>query len=362
MNKRTFSLIIAATILILLLVACSNKKISDSIQDQVASTEAGVAAIQANAIVEHTLVEIPLPGGLASAAMEYSGLGWYGQNLILLPQYPNGINGNKDGFLYAIGQDSLTAFLEDPSAKISVSPIPFYDAGLSNHLEGFEGFEAIVFIEDSVFLTIETHGGDPMRSFIVKGMVESTGNVVNSIKLDESSLVELTVQNDNSNASYEALTSDGEYIYAFFEQNGSAQNKQPYSIRLDLELKEKQEMPLDSINYRVTDATLMDKDGSFWMVNYYFPGDTHLAVDEDPISISYGLGESHQNNEPVERLAKFDLTQKGIVLSDEPPIYLKLLENDEARNWEGLAAFGDNGFLLITDKFPGSILAYLRIR
>jgi hypothetical protein len=307
-------------------------------------------------------MEIPLPGELASANMEYSGLSWYGKYLILLPQYPNRINHDDEGFLYAINKDNLMAFLDNPTTEVLVDPIPFDDAGLSKQLVGFEGFEAIVFIEDSVYLTIETHGGNPMRSFIVKGLVEFDESTIKAIRLEGSSLVELTVQNNNSNASYEALTCDGTFIYAFFEQNGEAQNNLPFVIRLDSDLKNWKEIPLDFINYRLTDATLMDEDGSFWMINYFFPGDTHLEVENDPISSRYGLGESHQNNEPVERLVKLNLTEKRFILTDEPPLYLYLLANDEARNWEGLVRFGEQGFLLVTDKFPDSILGFIKIQ
>jgi len=317
---------------------------------------------QSNTIAEYDLIEIPLPGDLASASMEYSGLAWYGETVILLPQYPSGIYGSQDGFLYAIDRDSLSAFLSGSTTNVTISAIPFDDAGLSRRLEGFEGFESVIFIEDSIFLTIETRGGDPMKSFIVKGSVKNDENGISSIQLDESSLVELTVQNNNSNASYEALTSDGEYIYAFFEQNGTAQNEQPYVIRLDADLENQREIALDFINYRLTDATLMDNDGGFWVINYFFPGDTHLKVDEDQISSMYGLGESHLKNEPVERLIKLNLTEEEFIVADEPPLYLRLLENDEARNWEGLVRFGEEGFLMITDKFPDSILGYFKIK
>ena len=330
--------------------------------DETAIAEPEATMIQADAIVEHDLIEIPLPESVSSASMEYSGLAWYGETLILLPQYPNGMYGNKDGFLYAIGRENLSAFLNGSTTEILVNTIPFDDAGLSKQLDGFEGFEAVVFIEDSVYLTIETRGGNPMKSFVVKGMVESDENEINSIKLDGSSLVELTVQNNNSNASYEALTSDGKFIFAFFEQNGKNQNQRPYAVKLDPDLENWQEVPMDFMNYRLTDATLMDKDGGFWVVNYFFPGDTHLEVDEDPISTSFGLGVTHQENEPVERIVKFIFTQEGFILADEPPLYLQLLKNDEARNWEGIVKFGEHGFLLITDKFPDSVLGYIKIK
>lgn len=346
----------------MLLVACSIENNGVNSPGLSETNESATPPIQTSAIIEQDLLEIPLPNELASASMEYSGLAWYKESLILLPQYPNRLAGDRSGSLYAIDQQNLVEFINNPKTEIKVDAIPFDDAGLSRQLDGFEGFEAIVFIDDVVYMTIETRGGNPMKSFLVRGTVESSQGNLSSIRLDESNLVELPVQNNSSNASYETLTSDGKFIYAFFEQNGKAQNDNPYAIRFDPALKEKNEIKVDSINFRLTDATLINGEGCFWMINYFFPGDTHLIVDEDPISARYGLGESHQLNEPVERLVKYCLTQEGFLLSQSPPLYLELLENDEARNWEGLAEFGDLGFLIITDKFPGSNLGYIELR
>ena len=362
MIKHTLLSRAIVILLILTLSACSNNGNIDSSSSVVATLVAEAPANESGIIIEHDLIEIPLPGELASASMEYSGLAWYKDDLILLPQYPNGIWGNQDGLMYAINQDNLDKFLKDPTTELAVKSVLFDDGGLSKRLKGFEGFEAIVFIEDSVYMAIETRGGDPMKSFIVKGSIESVEGELKAILLDGSSQVELRVQNNNSNASYEALSSDGEFIYAFFEQNGKDQNANPFVLRLDADLENQQEIPLDAISYRVTDATLIDGYGTFWMINYFFPGDTHLTVDEDPISTRYGLGESHQQNEPVERLLKLKLTDEGFQVAEEPPLYLQLLENDEARNWEGLVRFGEQGFLVITDKFPDSILGYIAIK
>ena len=346
----------------MLLSACSVGDFGVNPPGLPATNDFATSISQTSEIVEKDILEIPLPKELSSPSMEYSGLGWYQDSLILLPQYPDRLTDGRYGLLYAIELQNLIDYVNDQNTEITVHKIPFDDADLSRQLNGFEGFEAIVFIEHSVYMTIETRGGNPMKSFLVKGTVEVRQGMIISIKLDGSSLVELPVQNNNSNASYETLTTDGDFIYAFFEQNGKAQNDNPYAIRFDPALKEKDEIEVYSINYRLTDATLVDDVGCFWMINYFFPGDTHLLVDEDPISARYGLGESHQKNEPVERLVKYCLVQEGFVLTQNPPLYLKLLENDEARNWEGLAEFGDLGFLIITDKFPGSILGYIELK
>jgi hypothetical protein len=69
------------------------------------------------------------------------------------------------------------------------------------------------------------------------------------------------------------------------------------------------------------------------------------------------VGITHQEAEPVERLLKFRIDNDKIELVERPAIYLELLEGD-SRNWEGIVAYGD-GFLLVTDRFPTTILAYI---
>jgi hypothetical protein len=56
-------------------------------------------------------------------------------------------------------------------------------------------------------------------------------------------------------------------------------------------------------------------------------------------------------------LIEFRIDKDDVNLIDQAPIYLELLDED-SRNWEGIVRYGD-GFLLVTDKFPTTILAYV---
>lgn len=172
----------------MLLVVCSIENNGVNSPGLSETNESATPPIQTSAIIEQDILEIPLPNELASASMEYSGLAWYKESLILLPQYPNRLAGDRSGSLYAIDQQNLVEFINNPKTEIKVRTIPFDDAGLSKQLDGFEGFEAIVFIEDAVYMTIETRGGNPMKSFLVRGTVESSQENLSSISLDGSSL------------------------------------------------------------------------------------------------------------------------------------------------------------------------------
>ena len=48
----------------------------------------------------------------------------------------------------------------------------------------------------------------------------------------------------------------------------------------------------------------------------------------------------------------------GVQLTDTPPIQLQLL-SDDLRNWEGIVRLDNLGFLLVTDKFPRTMLGFV---
>ena len=62
----------------------------------------------------------------------------------------------------------------------------------------------------------------------------------------------------------------------------------------------------------------------------------------------------------IERLLELRLTTDGrIVRTESPPLNLELLPDGECRNWEAVVRLDDRGFLLMTDKYPGTLLAFV---
>jgi len=179
-----------------------------------------------------------------------------------------------------------------------------------------------------------------------------------SITLDPESLVELVPLSSARNITFEAMTFWNGNLYVIYEHNSMQNATQPVAYEFNQDLEFEREITFPVINFRVTDATSSDSSGKFWIMNYYFPGDTFLAVDEDPLVLEYGEGETHAKNEPVERLVELQIEDSAISLVDQPPIYLQLLEDNVARNWEGIALLEEMGFLLITDSFPDSLLGF----
>ena len=115
--------------------------------------------------------------------------------------------------------------------------------------------------------------------------------------------------------------------------------------------------PFTQIDYRITDVTSLDSQNRFWAINYFFPGDTFLARDNDPLVLGYGLGATHRNYNHIERLVEFQYSEQGITRIDQPPLYLQL--NAIQHNWEGVVRLDQRGFLLATDKFPNTLLGFV---
>jgi hypothetical protein len=311
-------------------------------------------------IEEEPVTAIPLAsltaGPSAAPAAEYSGLAWYGDWLILLPQYPDRFSGGSDGAVLALSRSDLLAYLDGTSNEpVAPRPVPFVAPGLAATVVGFEGYEAIAFHDDQAFLTIEASPPGGMRSYLVSGQCAPD---LSALRLDPGTLVEIPMLTQSSNKSYESLLLAGGQVLAIYEANGAALSPDPAAARFDLSLAPAGSLPFPRVEYRITDVTALDDEDRFWGINYFFPGEPELKPSVDPVAEGYGQGPTHAQAEYVERLLEFQVTDSGIRLVDRPPLQLELLP-DEARNWEGIVRLDGRGFLLVTDKFPETILAFV---
>lgn len=307
---------------------------------------------------EVDILSIPLPEKLAAGRAEVSGMAWYGDKLVLLPQYPDRFTQDGFGSLFYIEKTDLLAYIENPNGMpVDVVQIPFNDSDISGQIPGFEGFESIVFYEDSFYITIESRSRSSMVGYVYYGLVEDD---FSALVVDPDVFQVIQPQADFDNASEESILTFGDNIFTFYEDYGKGKNLSLIAHVFDLTLSDMTTMSMPNLEYRLTDVTQPDAQGYFWGINYFFPGDVHLIPDIDPIAEKYGEGETHNMYEPVERLVQFQITPSGIVLIDQEPIQFRLMEDDEARNWEGLVALDDVGFLIITDKFPATILGFCK--
>ncbi|HSR31602.1 MAG TPA: hypothetical protein VLY63_13635 [Anaerolineae bacterium] len=308
---------------------------------------------------EYPVTEIPLTGPVAASRAEVSGMAWYGDYVILLPQYPD-FDGEGDGAVYALSKAELLAYLTGARpGPLEPIPVPFVAPGLAEQIDGYEGYEAIAFLGDRVFLTIEAETAVGMRAYLVSGAIAPD---LSSLMLDTATLAEIPAQSPLKNQSDEALLVTGDRLVTIYEANGAEVNPEPVAHVFDMALAPAGTIPFPNIEYRITDATTLDREERFWAINYFFPGDTELLAENDPLAERYGQGPTHAQNVTVERLVEFQLSETGISLVDTPPIQLELSEmllGALGRNWEGLVRLDDLGFLLVTDLFPETILAFV---
>lgn len=310
----------------------------------------------APAAPEYPVQVIPLEGPAAGANAEFSGLAWYNDTLILLPQYPQHMTSQGDGVLFAIPRETLLDAIND-QAPVEPQQIPVVANGLYDKVPGFEGFEAIGFIGDRVYLTIEAHQGlFKMMGYLVEGEIAPD---LSAVRLDPDTLVENKPQIQNENKSDEALLVIGDQMLTFFEVNGQKLNPAPHATNFDNQLHLLGALPMPRLEYRLTDASALDAQNRFWVINYYYPGDSNLKPKNDPLADQYGKGATHARSQNVERLVELQYSPQGITLVDTPPLQLQLLDTGDGRDWEGLARLEGLGFLLVTDKFPKTILGFV---
>jgi hypothetical protein len=304
---------------------------------------------------EQAVTLLPLSGPLQSDNAELSGLAWYGEHLVMLPQYP-GWEHDGPPCLYTVSKADLLARL-DHTAPGPLEPrcIVFDSGSLEKLISGFEGYEAIGFSGDQVYLTVETHRRTG-KGLLVTGRIAPDLSV---LKLEASPQASLSLPAEVSNAGFEALVLGEDRLLALYEANGANVNRAPAAESFDPSMGQSRKLTLPAIEYRITDATSLDAAGRFWVMNYNYPATQHhFKPAPDPFMAKYGTGPTHAQKPQVERLIELQVTPDGIVLTDRPPLQLQL-SNEAPRNWEGLVRLDDRGFLLVTDKFPGTLLGFV---
>lgn len=304
------------------------------------------------AATEQPVTVLKLTGAIAVPEAELSGLGWHGDTLILLPQYPERF-GEGDGALFSLPKSDVLAALDGQTA-LDPALVSLNAAGLKESIPNFQGYESIVFNGDQVFLTIEAGEGTDMHGYLVSGEISADES---EITLDVSNVVEIPMAFPSDNHSDEAILIEGDSVLTFFEINGAGLNPAPVAHAFNFDLDPQGTISIPNLEYRLTDAAA-DSDNDFWAINYFFPGDTDLTPSSDPIAEKYGEGPTHAKQDQVERLVKMTYSSSEIALANSAPIQLTL-DGDNARNLEGLVVLDEKGFLLVTDKFPSTLLIFV---
>ena len=304
-------------------------------------------------IQEKTPIMLKISGPMKNSDEEISGMDWYNDNLIMLPE-------NLNGYAFAIKKSDLDLRINSSdTSAIKPKKINFNTPNYKNLIPGFDSFEAIAFRGYEVYLTIEIKFPDSMSCFIARGHIDAQ---TLDITIPEQNLTQINVPTYVDNMSYESLVVDKDRIIALFEANGDSLIKSPYAISINSSGNDIFKYQTSSINYRIADATRVDKNNRFWAINYFFPRDRGvLKPGDDILASKYGEGLTHSRSERVERLVEYKIHNKKVLITNNPPIEIKLEGEKTSRKWEAIARYENKGFLLATDKYPKpyTLLAYV---
>lgn len=320
-------------------------------------TAAPVPMVEEVKLTEMPVTELAISGPASTPEAELSGLAWYGENLILLPQYPNIFGEDGDGQLFYLPKAELSLYIGGArGAALEPRPIKLIAPDLTDQIRNYQGFESIVFSGDRVFMTIEAGEGTDMMGYLISGTINPD---LSTLTLDTTKLTEIPPQAKSENHSDESILILDDKIFTFYEVYGKDIVSKPVVHVFDFDLNPQETMPIDNLEYRLTDIA-MGFGNTIWGINYFFPGDEDLLPSSDPILERFGTGETHAQYPQVERLIRYQYSDKGLTLvTSKRPIYLTLTE--EVRNWEGLVVMDTSGLIMVTDKFPRTILAFVPI-
>ncbi|MEE9258660.1 MAG: hypothetical protein V3U37_03870, partial [Nitrospinaceae bacterium] len=266
--------------------------------------------------------------------LEFSGMAWHGDRLILLPQYPS--DTPAGGFVYAVSRSVLHDCLDGKKQDtIEFEKIPFDARELEEAIGGkFEGYESIAFQGNRAYLTVEL--ARKKGALLVTGTLTPGGG----LRLENRILMEMKSQSGVGNMSDESLLISGDKIITLHEANAlrDEENYSPEAHVFDISNGSTTTIGMLKMSHRITDATSVDGEGRFWVMNqHYKDGEPELKPVDGPVS--------------TERLVELKVTNSGIKRSGRPGIMLA--ENKKKTpNWEGLVRFPGRGFLAVTDSHP----------
>ncbi len=293
--------------------------------------------------------EIKLKGLITDPKQEISGMDWYKDNLFFLPE-------NLGGYLFKLTKKEIQEVINIKYSK-TLSPIKtkLSTPDFSKTIPGFDGFEAIAFNKNRVYLTIEAENNETMEGYLVWGTINPKSYEIN-INVKNIKKIQTPIQIDN--LSFESIIVDNNNALILYESNGINLRENPFQILIRHNDFVSKKIQAPHIEYRITDGTKL-KNNKFWSINYYWPGDkTKLSPGID--KLLFNESTNINNDQTVERLIEFIIKDDKITLSNKKPINL-ILEDGKSRNWEGIVRYGESGFLIATDKYPRMILAYVDI-
>lgn len=342
-------ILIYGSLLNLLLIGCT----ADAEQVKIADDKKNLKIVE-----EYECREIKLSGNVSERNSEISGLAWHKNDLFFVAQYPGNYAEGESGVLWKISKKEIYNAIENPEAVLTPRKVMLNTNGMGNVINSRgSGLEAIVFDGDDVYLSIENSELKDTYGIIVKGKIDAHGD---KISILPESAVKIEHKVNIFNFAEETLTQSRDYIISIFEGNGRKIYPDAKAHLVSKKTGDISVIPIEHLEYRITDATELDENGNFWVINYFYPGDkSKMKLCPDKVVCKFGIGKTHRKNEQVERLVEFNFDGKRLQMTDRPPIQLKLKKDCKSNNWEGIVRLDDKGFLLITDYYPDTKFVFV---
>ena len=203
-------------------------------------------------------IEIPLQGEAADRSLEMSGLAWYGDYLILMPQY---VNKKAPGF-YFLSKEKINEWLDgDRSKALKPGKIDLIIPNYDNVIGGYQGFEGLCFSGNKVYLLMESKNDGVMSSYIVAGAMDFKKK---RLEIEQGKIEQITPPKNINNMGYESILKHKYRLLVLFEANGININPNANAEYYTTSLKHKESVSFPNVEYRITDVTDIDGKGRFW--------------------------------------------------------------------------------------------------
>ena len=295
---------------------------------------------------ERFIQEIKLEGLITNPKEEISGMDWYGEKLFLLPE-------NLGGYLFMLSKNKIREHIILGRGSLKPKKTIFNTPDYSNFILGFDGFEALTFDGNDVYILIEAEQNGMMVGYLAWGSINPNSYEIN---IGEKNIQKVDTPIQIDNLSFESIISHNKRLLILYEANGSNLTEDTYQLSMSVNDLSLARIKSPNIEYRITDATKV-KNNKFWVINYYWPGD---EKDLKPGLDRLRKDKDNDTNQTIERLVEFKIKRNELKLTKNKPVDL-ILEEGSSRNWEAIVRFDDSGFLIATDKYPRMILAYIKL-
>ena len=293
------------------------------------------------------IVLIPLTGPAAAPEAEISGLAWCGDNhLVFLPQYRDVDGCSSDaGCLFVLQRTQVEDYLDGVVAGPLTPMVITVEIDHMPDIEGFEGFEAIAFNGEDAFLLAESETASQTAAHLFRGRLDMESQ---RLILDGENVPMLKSPTNVPNLSYESIVATELGVLALPEVHGDVADLS--ALHFSPDLSSVMSIPLDAVDYRLTDVTGLAADGVFWGLSVHWPHAEHVE----------GHHDSPLPEHSVERIMELRWTRDRIECERTPTVTLRSTPGTtQTRNWEGLVRLGDRGFLVVTDEHPDSVFAFV---